>query len=137
MPLFNRDQGLATAYQAIQDAQNGHTHAAAGLDQALLQLTNLYLGTHAETYETISYSGVNGGVPITGSFVEQIDGTTWIENNTFHFTELSETSSGVTLYDASRGVTVTADYATHDLNVAFGSTSLDWTITGVTHGLLW
>ena len=86
-----------------------------------------------ETLETISYSGVNGGVPITGSFVEQSDGMNWIQDNTFHFVELSESSRGVTLWDASRGVTIQMDYQTDDLSVSFGSTTLDWTITDLSH----
>lgn len=86
-----------------------------------------------ETLETVTYSGVNGGVPITGSFVEQSDGSTWIQDNTFYFTEVSESSKGVTLFDASRGVTIQMDFKTDDLFVSFGSTTLDWTVTGVTH----
>ena len=87
-----------------------------------------------ETYSTVSYVGNNGGTIFNGLLVE-VTPTTWVENNTFHFNEVSETASQVVLYDPSRDLTLTLNYATNDLAVSFDSTTLHWGITGVTDSL--
>lgn len=87
-----------------------------------------------ETYSTVSYVGNNGGTVFNGLLVE-VTPTTWVENDLFHFNEVSETDTQVVLYDPSRDLTLTLNYSTNDLDVSFGSTTLHWTITGVTESL--
>lgn len=87
-----------------------------------------------ETYSTVSYLGNNGGTIFNGLLVE-VTPTTWVENNLFHFNEVSETDTQVVLYDPSRALTLTLDYLTNDLAVSFGSTTLHWAITGMVESL--
>jgi hypothetical protein len=87
-----------------------------------------------ETYSTVSYTGNNGGTIFNGMLVE-VTPTTWVENNLFHFNEVSETDTQVVLYDPSRALTLTLNYLTDDLAVSFDSTTLHWAITGVTESL--
>jgi hypothetical protein len=86
------------------------------------------------SYTTVNYQGENGGVPVSGTFVE-VDSKTWVQNGLFTFTEISETKKHVVLYDQSRDVTVTINFLTDDLLVSFGNTHLVWDVTGVAHSL--
>ena len=88
-------------------------------------------GPRDEIYSAVSYSGVNGGTPTTGIFVE-VDKDTWIENGIFSFEEVSETAVTVVLYDASRATTITMHLATNTLEVSWAGNLLTWDITGVT-----
>jgi hypothetical protein len=80
----------------------------------------------------VSYTGVNGDTPTSGSFVEVAENT-WVENGLFHFEEVSETDEHITLFDASRGVTVEMDMLQGNVSLNWGDNTLTWSITDVSH----
>lgn len=87
-----------------------------------------------ETYSTVAYSGLNGGVLGSGLFVE-VDADTWVENNLFVFQEISETDQEVILYDASRDTTVFINLITNDLYVQWSGNQLVWDVTDTSQAL--
>ena len=87
-----------------------------------------------ESYTTVAYTGMNGGVPISGSFVE-VDADTWVENGLFSFQEVSETDEEVILYDTSRDTTIFINLLTNDLYVQWAGNELVWDVAEVSKSL--
>ena len=87
-----------------------------------------------ETFATVSYEGVNGGIPVTGLFVE-VDQDTWVENDIFTFQEVSERHGVVVLFDSSRDLTATIDLATNDISITFGANEVIYNVTDVSYSL--
>jgi hypothetical protein len=89
------------------------------------------------TAESVSYTGLNGGMPTSGTFTE-VSPDTWVESSssgaTFTFQEISESPAHVILYDSSRDVTIKMNLVTDNLTVQFGEGDrLVWHITDVSH----
>jgi hypothetical protein len=95
---------------------------------------HLIAHANVESFTTIAYHGINGGVPVEGLIVE-VDPDTWVENNLFTFQEVSESNTQVVLYDASRDTTITINLVTNDFIVSFGSNELVWTVDDVSRSL--
>lgn len=89
-----------------------------------------------ETYATVDFVGQSTNPDARGPIVE-LDDNTWLEANTWHFEEVSETSDQVVLFDESRGVTLIIDYTTNLIHVidADGNLVYDYDVTGVTYSL--
>jgi hypothetical protein len=87
-----------------------------------------------ETYATVDFVGQSTNPNAVGPIVE-VDENSWIEANTWHFEEVSETSDQVVLFDASRGTTLTIDYNTNLIHVvdSTGFHLYDYDVTGVTY----
>ena len=87
-----------------------------------------------ETYATVDFVGQITNPAAVGPIVE-IDENSWIEANTWHFEEVSETSDEVVLFDESRGVTLIIDYTTDLIHVvdSSGNPVYDYDVTGVTY----
>ena len=96
------------------------------------------IGAHGaiETYATVDFVGRSTNPDAIGPVVE-IDENSWIENNFWHFEEVSETGDGVELYDASRGTTLIIDYKTNEISVidSTGYLVYIYDITGVQYSM--
>jgi hypothetical protein len=89
-----------------------------------------------ETYSTVDFVGRSTNPDAIGPIVE-VDGNSWIEANTWHFEEVSETPDRVELYDASRGTKLILDYNTNEISVidSTGYLVYIYDITGVHYSM--
>jgi hypothetical protein len=89
-----------------------------------------------ETYATVDFVGQSTNPLAVGPIIE-IDENSWIEANTWHFEEVSETKERVVLFDDSRDVTLIIDYTTDLIHVigSDGNPLYDYDVTGVTYSL--
>lgn len=87
-----------------------------------------------EVYATVDFVGQSTNPDARGPIVE-VDEDSWIEANTWHFEEVSETSDQVVLFDDSRDVTLIIDYTTDLIHVidSAGNLVYDYDVTGVTY----
>jgi hypothetical protein len=96
------------------------------------------IGRHGgvETFATVDFVGRETNPDAIGPIVE-VDENSWIEVNTWHFEEVSETRDGVVLFDDSRDVTLTIDYTTNEIHVIDGTGALVYIydVTGVEYSL--
>ena len=89
-----------------------------------------------ESYATVDFVGRETNPDAIGPIVE-VDEDSWIENNFWHFEEVSETRNWVKLFDESRGVAMTIDYRTDEIYIYApnGELALIYDITGVDYSL--
>ena len=96
------------------------------------------IGQHGavETYSTVDFVGRITNPAAIGPIVE-VDENSWIESNTWHFEEVSETNDRVELYDASRGTTLILDYNTNEISVidSTGFLVYIYDITGIHYSM--
>lgn len=89
-----------------------------------------------ETFATVDFVARETNAGYFGSFVE-VDENSWIENNYWHFEEVSETSDRVVMFDDSRDVTLVIDYATDEILIYApnGQLALIYDVTNVDYSL--
>ncbi len=96
-----------------------------------------YSMTPVETFATVDFVGRSTNPLAIGPIVE-VDENSWIEANTFHFEEVSETPDQVVLFDDSRNVTLIIDYRTNEVSVidaTNGDLVYIYDVTGVDYSL--
>ena len=97
-----------------------------------------HIGRHGrvETFATVDFVGRETNPDAKGPIVE-VDENSWIENNFWHFEEVSETRDQVVLFDDSRDVTLIIDYTTDEISIFApnGELALIYDVTGVTYSL--
>ena len=96
------------------------------------------IGQHGamETYATVDFVGRDTNPDAIGPIVE-VDENSWLENNFWHFEEVSETRDQVVLFDDSRDVTMIINYPTDEILIYApnGELALIYDITGVHYSL--
>ena len=69
--------------------------------------------------------------------IGEVDESSWVENNFWHFAEVSETRDQVVLFDDSRDVTMIINYPTDEIFIYApnGELALIYDLTGVHYSM--